>query len=186
MFQITASPSARSRQLSRRTGNFFKTFLQFYVYDLIFKAAGLTTFLVEFWTLVAHARCPTCCAPFSSGWQYQCSYLSWAVLYAPEMLAGEKAEPPGLILGLRSANNMSWRTCVVVKQIQSNQHQPMRGSVTLYRRLTLAGRKPRISPGLIIYVTVYKYKTQVVILEWFANSYSFGEISQLPLIGYFK
>ena len=51
MFQITASPSARSRQLWRRTGNFFKTFLQFYVYDLRFKAAGLTTILIEFWTL---------------------------------------------------------------------------------------------------------------------------------------
>ena len=53
VFQITASPSARSRQLWRRTGNFFKTFLQFYVYDLRFKAAGLTTFLVEFWTLLS-------------------------------------------------------------------------------------------------------------------------------------
>ena len=52
VFQITASPSARSRQLWRRTGNFLKKFLQFYVYDLIFKAAGLTTFLVEFWTLL--------------------------------------------------------------------------------------------------------------------------------------
>ena len=52
VFQITASLSTRSRQLWRRTGNFFKTFLQFYVYDLRFKAAGLTTFLVEFWTLV--------------------------------------------------------------------------------------------------------------------------------------
>ena len=52
MFQITASPSAQSRHLWRRTGNFFKTFLQFYVYDLRFKAAGLTTFLVEFWTLI--------------------------------------------------------------------------------------------------------------------------------------
>ena len=52
VFQITASPSARSRQLWRRTGNFLKTFLQFYVYDLRFKAAGLATFLVEFWTLV--------------------------------------------------------------------------------------------------------------------------------------
>ena len=51
VFQITASPSARSRQLWRRTGNFLKTFLQFYVYDLRFKAAGLATFLVEFWTL---------------------------------------------------------------------------------------------------------------------------------------
>ena len=51
VFQITASPSARSRQLWRRTGNFLKTFLQFYVYDLRFKAAGLTTFLIEFWTL---------------------------------------------------------------------------------------------------------------------------------------
>ena len=33
-------------------GTFFKTFLQFYVYDLRFKAAGLTTYLIEFWTLV--------------------------------------------------------------------------------------------------------------------------------------
>ena len=52
VFQITASPSARSRQLWKRTGNFFKTFLQFYVYDSRFKAAGLTTFLTEFWTLL--------------------------------------------------------------------------------------------------------------------------------------
>ena len=52
VFQITASPSALSRQLWGRTGNFFKTFLQFYVYDLRFKAAGLTTYLIEFWTLV--------------------------------------------------------------------------------------------------------------------------------------
>ena len=27
-------------------------------------------------------------------------------------------------------------------------------------------------PCLIIYVMVYKYETQVLILEWFANSYS--------------
>ena len=51
VFQITASPSARSRQLWRRTGNFFQDFLQFYVYDLRFKAGGLTIFLTEFWTL---------------------------------------------------------------------------------------------------------------------------------------
>ena len=57
VFQITASPSARSRQLWRRTGNFFKTFLQFYVYDLRFKAAGLTTFFVEFWTLLSMSTC---------------------------------------------------------------------------------------------------------------------------------
>ena len=52
VFQITASPPARSRQLWRRTRNFFKDFLQFYVYDLRFKAGGLTTFFTEFWTLV--------------------------------------------------------------------------------------------------------------------------------------
>ena len=52
VFQITASLPARSRQLWRRTRNFFKDFLQFYVYDLRFKAGGLTTFLTEFWTLV--------------------------------------------------------------------------------------------------------------------------------------
>ena len=39
---------------------------------------------------------------------------------------------------------------------------------------------------LTICVTVYEYKTQVVILEWFANSYYFGEINQIPLIDYFK
>ena len=33
---------------------FFETFLQFYVYDLRFKAAGLTTFLIEFWTLILY------------------------------------------------------------------------------------------------------------------------------------
>ena len=52
VFQITASPSAQSRQLWRRTGNFLKTFLQFHVYDLRFNAAGLTTLLIEFWTLM--------------------------------------------------------------------------------------------------------------------------------------
>ena len=36
-----------------KTSNFFKDFLQFYVYyDLRFKAGGLTTFLTEFWTVV--------------------------------------------------------------------------------------------------------------------------------------
>ena len=54
MFQNIASPSARSRQLWRRTGNFFKTFLQFYVDDFRFKAAGLTTFSDEFWTLTVY------------------------------------------------------------------------------------------------------------------------------------
>ena len=49
---MTASPSVRSRQLWRRSGNFLKTFLQLYVYDLRFKAAGLTTFWLEFWTLM--------------------------------------------------------------------------------------------------------------------------------------
>ena len=34
-----------------RTGNFFETFLQFYVHDLRFKAAGLTTF---FWLSFEH------------------------------------------------------------------------------------------------------------------------------------
>ena len=48
----SVSPSARRSQLWRRTGNFLKTVLQFYVYDLRFKAAGLTTFLIEFWTLL--------------------------------------------------------------------------------------------------------------------------------------
>ena len=51
VFQIIASPSPRSRQLQRRTRNFFFKFLQFYVYDLKFKAGGLTTFLIEFYTL---------------------------------------------------------------------------------------------------------------------------------------
>ena len=51
VFQITASPCARSRQLWRRTSNFLKKILQLYVYDLWFKAEGLTTFLTEFWTL---------------------------------------------------------------------------------------------------------------------------------------
>ena len=45
-----------------------------------------------------------------------------------------------------------------------------------------------------IYVTVYKYKTQVIILEcfffiileWFANSYYFWEISLIPLIDYIR
>ena len=48
----------------------------------------------------------------------------------------------------------------------------------------LAGQVKKLS--LTIYVTVYEYKTQVVILEWFANSYYFGEINQIPLIDYFK
>ena len=53
MFQITASLSAWSRQLWRRTSNFLKNFLQSYVYDLRFKAEGLTTFFNEFWTLLS-------------------------------------------------------------------------------------------------------------------------------------
>ena len=52
VFQITASLSARSRQLWSRTRNFSYNFLQFYVYDVRFKAGGLTTFLTEFWTLL--------------------------------------------------------------------------------------------------------------------------------------
>ena len=51
VFQITASPSARSRQLWSRTVKFGKTYLQFYVYGLRFNTAGLTTLLIEFWTL---------------------------------------------------------------------------------------------------------------------------------------
>ena len=39
------------RQLWRRTGNLLLIFLQFYVYDLRFKAGGPTTFLTEFQTL---------------------------------------------------------------------------------------------------------------------------------------
>ena len=39
---------------------------------------------------------------------------------------------------------------------------------------------------LTIYVTVHQYKTQVVILEWFAYFYYFEEISQIPLIDYLK
>ena len=54
MFQIIASPSARSRQLWRRTENFLETFLQFRVYDLGFNATGLTTSLIELWTLAKH------------------------------------------------------------------------------------------------------------------------------------
>ena len=38
---------------------------------------------------------------------------------------------------------------------------------------------------MYMYVMVYKYKIQVVILEWFTNPYYFGEISQIPRIDYF-
>ena len=40
VFQITASPSARSRQIWRRTRNFLRKILQFYVYELRFTAGG--------------------------------------------------------------------------------------------------------------------------------------------------
>ena len=54
VLEIPTGPPVRGRQLWRRTGNFLLIFLQFYVYDLRFKAWGPTTFLTEFQTL------PTC------------------------------------------------------------------------------------------------------------------------------
>ena len=55
VLEIPTGPPVRGRQLWRRTGNFLLIFLQFYVYDLRFKAWGPTTFLTEFQTL---PRCP--------------------------------------------------------------------------------------------------------------------------------
>ena len=54
VLEIPTGPPVQGRQLWRRTGNFF-IFLQFYVYDLRFKAWGPTTFLTEFQTLPSDA-----------------------------------------------------------------------------------------------------------------------------------
>ena len=54
VLEIPTGPSVRGRQLWRRTGNFLVIFLQFYVYDLKFKAWGPTTFLTEFQTLIVY------------------------------------------------------------------------------------------------------------------------------------
>ena len=51
VLEIPTGPSVRGRQLWRRAGNFLLIFLQFYVYDLRFKAWGPTTFRTEFQTL---------------------------------------------------------------------------------------------------------------------------------------
>ena len=54
VLEIPTGPPVRVQQLWRRTGRFLLIFLQFYIYDmydLIFKAYGLTTFLTEFQTL---------------------------------------------------------------------------------------------------------------------------------------
>ena len=48
VLEIPTGPSVRGRQLWRRTGNFLLFFLQFYVYDLRFKAWGPATFLLSF------------------------------------------------------------------------------------------------------------------------------------------
>ena len=50
-------------------GTFKENFLQFYVYDLKFKAGGLTTFLTEFWTL-----------PQSLQWHIYSIILYWTTL----------------------------------------------------------------------------------------------------------
>ena len=55
VLEIPTGQPVRGRQLWRRAGNFLLIFLQFYVYDLRFKAWGLTTFLTEFQTLPACA-----------------------------------------------------------------------------------------------------------------------------------
>ena len=65
------SPSTQSRRLWRRTGNFLYNFLQFYVYGLRLKAGGLTTFLIEFWTLkndknLEHSRGLNSLLPFGA------------------------------------------------------------------------------------------------------------------------
>ena len=52
VLEIPTGPPVRGRQLWGRTGNFLLIFLQFYVYNLWFKAWGPTTFLTEFPTLV--------------------------------------------------------------------------------------------------------------------------------------
>ena len=51
VLEIPTGPPVRGRQLWRGTGNFLLIFLQFYVYNLWFKAWGPTTFLTEFPTL---------------------------------------------------------------------------------------------------------------------------------------
>ena len=52
VLEIPTGLPVRGRQLWRRTWKFLLIFLQFYVYDLRFKAWGPTTFLAEFQTLV--------------------------------------------------------------------------------------------------------------------------------------
>ena len=52
VLEIPTGPPVRGQQLWRRTGNFLLILLQFYDYDLRFKARGPTTFLTEFQTLV--------------------------------------------------------------------------------------------------------------------------------------
>ena len=51
VLEIPTGPPVRGRQLWR-TGNFLLIFLQFYVYNLRFKAWGPRTFLTEFQTLI--------------------------------------------------------------------------------------------------------------------------------------
>ena len=52
VLEIPTGPPVRGRQLWRGTWNFLLIFLQFYVYDLRFKAWGPTTFFTEFQTLL--------------------------------------------------------------------------------------------------------------------------------------
>ena len=52
VLEIPRGPPVQGQQLCRRTRNFLLIFLQFYVYNLRFKAWGPTTFSTEFQTLV--------------------------------------------------------------------------------------------------------------------------------------
>ena len=52
VLEIPTGPPVQDRQLWTRTRNFLLIFLQFYAYDLRFKAWGPTTFLTEFQTLL--------------------------------------------------------------------------------------------------------------------------------------
>ena len=86
VLEIPTGSPVRGRQLWTRTGNFLLIFLQFYAYDLRFKAWGPTTFLTEFQTLPVGPRWAPCWPhePWYQGystrglpyWEYRC-YGIW-------------------------------------------------------------------------------------------------------------
>ena len=71
-------------------GIVFETFLQFYVYDLRFNAAGLTTLLIEFWTLLPPYKVitnPSRVSPIKYVNQtYSCLYIHRAPMSASSPL----------------------------------------------------------------------------------------------------